>query len=194
MSTSGSNEQLEDVSSESAHHSTAVEANSTLPSAEETTGNETNLEATAKPPSLLQELADALVGAAAVYGMADVRSLVRASRNSDTPEPLQMSGGSELLRKAMELPISRSEMMQILLHNLELLRKECITAELYLSLLEKSGCANSLSNDVQPSSRDDDATQADVGSATDVPPSVSVTVFDDENSAKQLVYYIAIDE
>jgi hypothetical protein len=195
--------------------------------------------------TLLEELADALIGAVAVYGMADVRSLLRASQNGGTSNDSSsastspiMSGDPELLRKAMELPISRSEMMQLLQLNLDALHDNKIPADLYLSLLDSLGGAlnssSGTSTDAQSSSSGNDA---DTAAANNInarwlhsifknipmpavlssalqqgeedakgtnstansppappPPSVYVAVFDDENSNKELVYYIAIDE
>jgi hypothetical protein len=205
--------------------------------------------------TLLEELADALIGAVAVYGMADVRSLLRASQNGTSSStastsPL-MSGDPELLRKAMELPITRSEMMQLLQLNLDALHQNKIPADLYLSLLDSFGSGGgasvssgpSPSNETVPSSGNgdgDDTSNATSASATNAkwllsifknipmpaalssstvqqqqqgegdaqandagaamgtdaspPPSVYVAVFDDENSNKELVYYIAVDE
>jgi hypothetical protein len=211
--------------------------------------------------TLLEELADALIGAVAVYGMADVRSLLRASQNGTSisssstasASPL-MSGDPELLRKAMELPVTRSEMMQLLQLNLDALHRNKIPADLYLSLLDSFGGGGgasvssgpSPSNETVPSSGNGDGdgdgtsnatsasatnarwllsifknipmpavlasstlqqqqqqgegdaqandTGAAMGTDASPAPSVYVAVFDDENSNKELVYYIAVDE
>jgi hypothetical protein len=189
--------------------------------------------------TLLEELADALIGAVAVYGMADVRSLLRASQNGGTSNDSSVStspvmgGDPELLRKAMELPISRSEMMQLLQLNLDALHENKIPADLYLSLLDSLGGAlnsssgastespssgndadNAAANNINArwlhsifknipmpavlssalQQGEDDAKVTNSTANTSPPPSVYVAVFDDENSNKELVYYIAVDE
>jgi hypothetical protein len=191
--------------------------------------------------TLLEELADALIGSVAVYGMADVRSLLRASQNSGTSNSASaspiMSGDPELLRKAMELPISRSEMMQLLQLNLDALHENKIPADLYLSLLDSLGGALNSSSGTSAESQSPTRNDADNATTTNInarwlrsifknipipavlssalqqgeddakgtsstasnppappPPSVYVAVFDDENSYKELVYYIAVDE
>jgi hypothetical protein len=130
--------------------------------------------------SLLDELADALIGAVAVYGMADVRRLLRAGQ-----PPLV--GDPSLLEKAMKLPIDRLEMMQILQANTQVLQSSGIPTDLYLGLLQTFSAsvvatehqANWLSIFKNQIPTEDDP--------------LFVAVFDDDNSDKELVYYIAVD-
>jgi DNA polymerase III psi subunit len=129
--------------------------------------------------SLLDELADALIGAVAVYGMADVRRLLRAGQ-----PPLL---GDPLLEKAMKLPIDRLEMMRILQANTQVLQSSGIPTDLYLGLLQTFSAsvvatehqANWLSIFKNQIPTEDDP--------------LFVAVFDDDNSDKELVYYIAVD-
>jgi hypothetical protein len=130
--------------------------------------------------SLLDDLADALIGAVAVYGMADVRRLLRAGQ-----PPLV--GDPSLLEKAMKLPIDRLEMMRILQANTQVLQSSGIPTDLYLGLLQTFSAsvvatehqANWLSIFKNQIPTEDDP--------------LFVAVFDDDNSDKELVYYIAVD-
>jgi hypothetical protein len=176
-----------------------------------------------KPSTLLDELADALVGAVAVYGMADVRRMLRAGQAASaagTENPCPLRGNPDLLEKALKLPISREEMMQLLQANVDVLHQAKIPADLYLSLLDSlDGCKIDEDTSCPSSGKrrpPDDGNENNSGkwlysvlkahmfsSAEPEPrdgegnrykPSVVVTVFDDENGDKELVYYIAVDE
>jgi hypothetical protein len=130
--------------------------------------------------TLLDELADALIGAVAVYGMADVRRLLRAGQ-----PPLL--GDRALLDKATKLPIDRLEMMQILQANTQVLQSSGIPTDLYLGLLQTFS-ASVVATEHQANwlsiFKNQIPTQDDP---------VFVAVFDDDSSDKELVYYIAVD-
>jgi hypothetical protein len=178
-----------------------------------------NRAANIKPSTLLDELADALIGAVAVYGMADVRSMLRAGQAASAAggaeNPCPLRGEPDLLDKALNLPISREEMMQLLQANVDVLHQAKIPADLYLGLLDSiDGC--SVDDKPSPtghvgngneynsgrwlysvlkahllSSSEPEARDAENSRGTS---SVFVAVFDDENSNRELVYYIAVDE
>jgi hypothetical protein len=130
--------------------------------------------------TLLDDLADALIGAVAVYGMADVRRLLRAGQPP-------MLGDRALLDKAMKLPIDRLEMMQILQANTQVLQSSGIPTDLYLGLLQTFS-ASVVATEHQANwlsiFKNQIPTQDDP---------VFVAVFDDDHSDKELVYYIAVD-
>jgi hypothetical protein len=124
-------------------------------------------------------------------------------------------GDPELLDKALRLPITRGEMMQLLQANVDALHQAKIPADLYLSLLD--GLCNYSVEDNTTSSPSDinenssgrwlytllrtnmffSPTKEGIGTGTvvnSIDSSVFLTVFDDENSSKELVYYIAVDK
>jgi hypothetical protein len=136
----------------------------------------------AESQTLLDELADALVGAVAVYGMADVRRILRAGAPA-----LANAGDPALLDKALKLPIDRVEMMQLLLANTQVLKTAGIQTDLYLGMLQSVGSS------VVASEHQANWLAIINNQIPDSDDPVFVAVFDDENSERELVYYIAVD-
>jgi hypothetical protein len=141
-----------------------------------------NSSSSAEPQSLLDELADALLGAVAVYGMADVRRMLRVG----TPA-LATAGDPALLEKALKLPIDRVEMMKLLLENTQVLQSAGIQTDLYLGVLQNVGSS------VVASEHEANWLAIINNQIPDSDDPVFVAVFDDENSERELVYYIAVD-
>jgi hypothetical protein len=157
------------------HHLTATTNTNNASLQSNTTTDKNNQPPKQSKQSLLQEVSELLSGSIMIYGAVDLRKLAAQGK-------LKMEHDPSLIDKIVELPIKRSEAMKLLSANLETLKSAKFNSDLYLSVVEKVGAMWENENDenktsVVPTSRSD----------------FQVVVFDDENSAKELVYLIAIE-
>lgn len=119
-------------------------------------------------PNLWDESREMLEGAILAYTFADLRSLARKKKLSVNHERL------------LQLPVSPSDVLQVVQANLDDLKKEIVGIDFYLSSLE-SIKASVFKPSIDPAS----------GEA--VLHDSKLVIFDDENAARELVYGIAVN-
>lgn len=144
--------------------------------------------------NLFENLANALLSSCMIYGMADIRHLIREKRD-------QVTGSPDMIRRFLDLPCTDVEMLRVIKDNMALLESSLgedemnlymgalkLYAKELLDKVERMGVAsNSNDNKRKPVRRRSNI----IGGLQE--PS-ELVVFDDKAADRELVYAIFVDK
>lgn len=139
--------------------------------------------------NMFEKTAHALFNSVMIYGIADFRKLMRQ-------HPDEIQGDMLLVNAFMKLPITDSDIMKVVQANFPLLQKYMKKGEveMYLSALQRYGREVQLQAALEMKNRNRQPNRrGSIYQTLRASKCVTIEVFEDTNSMKELVYSIAVD-